>query len=229
VARDFDDETHDVRRSVHLDQYHACTGATEAIPQCFGEQLWQSRRDELKMQINLRFVSQTFDVIEGEAVLWRVIPTDDPVPTPDLTSMRAYPFHSVTVAIESVDGHAIHAHVTFKLRRRSDGSLLRAFMVLTKDFTDRELLAGAAEINLDTYKAMLLRVVDEKGPFDYATIKISFPKVKPTIGVTTDQRGELTLLALPGEYTASAGDLTRTTITVGADLAPRFVVVTRTP
>ena|ERR1043166_2131752 len=183
------------------------------------------------MQIKLRFVSQTFDVIEGEAVLRRLIPTDDPLPTPDLTNVGIYPFRSPTVAIESVDGHGMLALIVFKLRRHPDGALLRAFMVLTKDFTDRELLDGEVEIDLDACKAVLLRVVDQKGPFDYANIKIGFPKVmKQTIGVTTDERGELTVLVLPPEeFTASAGDLTRTAITVGADLAPYFVVVTRTP
>jgi hypothetical protein len=181
------------------------------------------------MQIKLLLVSQTFDVIEGEAVLWRVFPTDDPVPTPDLTSARIYPFHSPTVAIESVDGHAMQSIIMFKLRRHPDGALLRAFMVLSKHFTDRELVAGAAEVNLDEYKAVLLRVVDQKGPFDYAIIHFSFPKVRQ-FDVTTDERGELTVLALPpAEFTASAGDLTRTTVTVGVDLAPRFVVLTRSP
>jgi hypothetical protein len=122
-----------------------------------------------------RIVSQKYEVVEGHLGMSEV--------------------HVNEVEIPDLQGN--NGFGSLRLRRLADGELERVFIVFL-------LEPRQPEINLDTYKRILLRAVDALGqPVAKARISLGchYPTEEwPTMEVDTLEDGQLHLLTFPGTF-----------------------------
>lgn len=85
-------------------------------------------------------------------------------------------------------------------RRRYSVALLK----VTGDLRPQDLRSGRVIVRLDISVILILRVEDPAGhPIPNVSVSLNLPKLEATVEVQTDARGEITLLAGAGQYSAS--------------------------
>src|SRR5215831_18250358 len=109
------------------------------------------------MRIDLKLVFGRYDFLAGHMMLWGE-------PSEGMPGLGMYHMDSAVVAVNPIDGQRVQGQVMLRLRRRADGTVIEGTsLALSKTFTDQEVAAGEAEINVDDYKEVLLRVIDAQG------------------------------------------------------------------
>ena len=89
--------------------------------------------------------------------------------------------------------------------RYSDGRRYHvAVFKLTGDLRPQDLQAGRVLVNLDVQVVVILQVEDEAGqPMSGVQVSLHLPNALFTAEIQTDERGEIMLLGVPGQYSAS--------------------------
>src|ERR1051326_2178141 len=165
-------------------------------------------------KVVIRFVSSKFKIEEGALTLFSL----GPELIPDLAEIgkafSPFPLRSGIAETQVEKPGQFQGLLTdILLHRTADGTLARINLCFfNQEITDRAIRSGEFDVDLTSYKEVVLRLPGGEDVRNYEVFNIGVLEAGgSTLDVPVGERGETRLLAKPGRYRVIAGGKLRRT------------------